>query len=427
MKKILILSISLIIISNCLSQSKDSTEAEDYFLNLTTAASTPGFSILGISPSEIERPKDPTDFAVYLQNATENFSVVPKSYALEVSAGIFKNIFNKTNAEGNDFVTGSSVGSNLLQNLTLSIGSTAIEPDSNGLELTRLGIGLKTSILKGNVSSYLTGLKADNKDNIKKLDSIAQSLLNLKDKKMDFLEANDKDYKTLKDRREEILKMTDGSEKERLLAEVFTSIQSRGQFLVDKQDSLLSIFQQKAIKDLIEEEKKTAKALNDKLSDIKLIRLGSNLDIAGAFVIDFPNQDYKKGEISKWGFWGVYSYNWGNPNTIVTSFSVVSKILGLRETIKQDSVSWKNNLDLGGKLTFDWKNFYFSGEYILKLESKQKGRQKYLVDFGYNLGDNKIVVFNFGKEFDGEPFKKGTLIAALNFVIGLGSKRPLSN
>jgi len=45
----------------------------------------------------------------------------------------------------------------------------------------------------------------------------------------------------------------------------------------------------------------------------------------------------------------------------------------------------------------------------------------------YDLGDNKIITFNLGRDFDGTVTKDGNLVAALNLVLGLGSVRNIGH
>ncbi|MFZ1694551.1 MAG: hypothetical protein WAT74_15245, partial [Flavobacteriales bacterium] len=44
----------------------------------------------------------------------------------------------------------------------------------------------------------------------------------------------------------------------------------------------------------------------------------------------------------------------------------------------------------------------------------------------YAFMPNRLLTFSFGRDFDGAVTKDGNLIAALNLLVGLGNKRPVS-
>jgi hypothetical protein len=87
------------------------------------------------------------------------------------------------------------------------------------------------------------------------------------------------------------------------------------------------------------------------------------------------------------------------------------------------------NFDIGTKLVIDnLRKFSFSGELILRTYLKkvnnEESKVRYTLNVGYELMPNYLITFNIGKEFDKKAETGGTLIAALNLVLGFGSLRP---
>ena len=50
---------------------------------------------------------------------------------------------------------------------------------------------------------------------------------------------------------------------------------------------------------------------------------------------------------------------------------------------------------------------------------------RYVFSANYKVGRNQNLSFTYGKNFDNTVSKGGNLIAALNFLIGFGSVRPV--
>jgi len=125
---------------------KDTTISVD----VLRAPASPAANLAGIAPSEVEKPTDATAFRFSLQQATNNFSQLPKSYAVDLTPGL---MFNSRNLTIDRFLK-NDFSNNFKQTFTFSAAIRnldANEEDSLSRQSTRLALGFKFSILRGDV------------------------------------------------------------------------------------------------------------------------------------------------------------------------------------------------------------------------------------------------------------------------------------
>ncbi len=369
---------------------------DELSLDLLKAPGSPGFILLDKEPSSIERPTNPTDFMVSLRNATDDFSTLPKNYAVELAPFW---LFGGKNISFSDMMDSSGNMCNAMKQ-TLSL-SVAINTAGNELiSKTQLGIGIKFSIIRGPVSEEF--LKANGKR--------MEVLRNIE---KDFHE--EEGYKKIQSKYRALRKDT-------TLNQEAVSID---------EDIETNNYQEARMEGL---QKKYEKELEN-LSKTKLTRSGWGLDVAGGFVTDFPNQVFEEGVIPKYGAWLTLSY---------ACDKNISFLLLARELFQKDEsyadkndnirIADLNHTDGGIRMIIDKSRFSFSLEGLFRftgggddLKSENKNAWKLMFNAGYDLGNNKIITFNLGRDFDGTVSKDGNIIAALNLVLGFGSSRNISN
>jgi hypothetical protein len=114
--------------------------------NAIRTPSSPGFELLGVAPTSIERPNTPAALALTLGGKTQNFSTIPKDFALEISPHWLV---------GHPTLTWQAdvrrhVDESILRTLTIS-AATAEVGDSTE-PVTGVSLGFRTSIFSGTMT-----------------------------------------------------------------------------------------------------------------------------------------------------------------------------------------------------------------------------------------------------------------------------------
>lgn len=366
-------------------------------LDLLKAPASPAFILLDKEPTEIERPVTPTDFMVSLQNASDNFSALPKNYSLEFAPFW---IFGAKNISFSDLTdTTGNIINTFTQSFLVSLAVSSDEEDVT--QKTQLALGIKFSLLRGNKinSEFLEA----NRQRVQILSRINDEV-SLNEK----VTAIHNKYKNL------ILSDTLGNAEQYAALEEIEINQVKNNLLLEKSEKL----------------KQYEKAL-EKLSETKLQRKGWFLDCAGGFVTDFPGGVFDNAVVPKVGAW----INFGNEGQ--KNFAAILLVRGVYTVnemyLTQDVTLTTANLfhaDAGLRFILDKNKFSFSMEGLARMTSganniisENKNAWKIMLSTSYDLGNNKILTFNFGRDFDGTIAKDGSLVAALNLVMGFGSKR----
>ncbi|MFN0213923.1 MAG: hypothetical protein ACKVT2_06670, partial [Saprospiraceae bacterium] len=128
--------------------SQQLPDTTDFNLDMLQVPNSPAFALMDLAPSSIDEPKVPTDFAVSLRQSTDSFTTWPKSYAIEFAPAW---VFGRDKIDFSKF-SSNSLGNNIWQSLTISAGINHLAdptlPSNNGRS-TQLGLGLKFSLLRG--------------------------------------------------------------------------------------------------------------------------------------------------------------------------------------------------------------------------------------------------------------------------------------
>ena len=373
-------------------------------VDVLVAPSSVAFNLLGISPSSIDRPTDLTSFAASIQNASNNFTTIPSKYGFEI---LPYTLFSKEPMSTDDLNQEKFIDV-FKQTFTFSMGiSNELQNNSTVPQVTRLGVGIKFSILRPKFDSVTT----------KKLNSIHNDQKAINDRtKVDY----DKDLvrNTYINMRIDINSSSLSEDQKRIkLQEINVLIAMREQQL-DKENK--------------EADAKTKSDLLDKIkaqaTDLKFNREGFFLDFTAGGVVDFQEQTFNRSSVSKSGAWLTGTYDTGK----AWSFLGIARYLYQPDKILADVTGL---LDTKNISTFD------SGfRLIYKEQAKQKlsisteglyrsvlnknsidPSWRVVLNASYDLGKNQVLTLTFGKDFDNSLIKDGNLITALNYIIGFGS------
>ena len=388
-------------------------------LDQLRAPSSSAFNMLGISPSEIERPKNPTDFALSLGNASNYLSVIPQNYAIEVAP--FWVLGGKTSFD--QFIKGDNIGNNILQTAVVSLGTATANSIKDQSQYRQVGAAVNFSIFRGSVGDEFKTWKAEliksQKIYTGKIDSIKATLN----------EIDDKAVKNLIELYKQAQNTTPGSTQ--ILTEAINAIRKA---TIIKVDEIEAEFKRTKGEELVEK--------LDELSKTSFKRYGFKMDWAVGTVIDYPDSNFNQAYLSKFATWLTLGHEDKDGSNILFLLRYAANFNRFYRNDLNQIISDINigNLDMGVRvfkdfsdrftLSFEYINripFYSNSNYAINSVSGPSRTDKYDVSLNYKVGKNQNISFTYGKNFDNIVTQSGNLITALNYVIGFGSSRGVNN
>lgn len=159
------------------------------------------------------------------------------------------------------------------------------------------------------------------------------------------------------------------------------------------------------------------------LEEMEFERKGWKLDFSAAIAWRFPDQSYSRRALDQTGAWLSGGYEFQNNLSILclARYQYFSKdtLIGRTEN---------NALDAGARLLYTRSKFTLSAELVYRNNIDIADQKyKYLINLDYKIGNNQKLNLSFGKDFNGVFAKDGNVISALNFLMGFGNKRKVSD
>jgi hypothetical protein len=407
MQRIILLLLSIILsIDNYCQLNIDTTIK----LDLLKSPASPAFNILGISLNEVERPTDLSSFTLSLQEATNNFTTIPQSYAFQIAPFLL----GKRKYSLLEFDKGDNA---FKQSFLISAGFTHMGPegkeDVDSLKTTKIGLGLKFSIVRPHWSTTTRTAYRNLVAEQKKLLQAARDYEKNHPKKM----ALETKKKRLKELEKDQLTQDEIAERQKLLQEISELDSEIFEGFTDELPST----------EIYDKTKKAALAF-------KTERYGFFLDFSGGFALNFPDNRFNNSKAYRGGAWLTGGHENGNQG--ISSLFIIRYLYHPESVFADPSGLLEgedaSTFDAGGKLLLDLskENLSFSGEAIYRSvlgKSVIDPSWRLVLNAEYNLGANRKLTFAFGRDFDGTISKAGNLIAAINFIAGFGNDRKISD
>lgn len=388
-------------------------------MDMMVAPNSPAFNLLGLTPALIDKPSSPNEFAFSIANTSNSFSQLPKNYAVEFLP--IPLLFSKAKA-GKD-LTGKGFKNTLAQTFSISTAFTTNDTVSVTLPnyiKTQTGIGFKVSFLRGKIdredSVYIASLITVKK----KLDLLHKANV------FEFSEAADADivYALLKDKKKQVVA-------DLIKVRLNDTMDKEEKQLLDDSLSKVDAMLNKSIALRIEEIKtgvikKTeseAQQLKAAIEQIKFRRYGPMLDLAGAMVLGYRNDEFQNSVVQKYAFWLNGGVAMKNGWDILALARVTTNIKSLSDTL--GVLSDETIFDCGAKLEYITPNNKFSiaGEFISRFVS-DTSIYRYTINTSYQVKKNQAITLSVGKDFGSTKTNtSGSLIAMLNYVVSFGSTR----
>lgn len=377
-------------------------------LDLLRAPVSPAANLLGISPSQIDKPSDPAAFMASINTASNNFSGLPTSYAVDLAPAW---LFAGRRITLEDYLS-QKAGKTIPQSLVVSLATHTVAGMADTMpDVTRFSAGVHISLLRGHASE----------ESREKLDRLGESLRNLSagfDKALDSLRKADPAYVYL----DSMLMAT-------LLHGDLTFEQ--------KEDITRSIREamaqadERMTKELRETLKEEFESARTAAEEVRIERYGFKLDLWGAMAWDFPGMNFNRGQGSAAALWATGGYE------CPCGFSALGIVRYIYQRAlpypgDQGLIKYMNTeaVDAGLRLIYAQPGTRFSGGMESLFRQKVNIQDdpfswRFTVNAEYEVGRNKKLSLSFGKDFDGTLTGDSDLIMALNFLMGFGTgKQP---
>jgi len=372
------LVMSLILLSAVITPAAAQSAGGPAFNGLRTPVS-PAFVLLGIAPTEVERPNTPADLALSVLNRSAAFTSLPRDVALEISPyWLVKHPMLTWEAD-----TVRGLGSSIARTMTISFATAELGTDAR--PVTGLSLGLRAAPFSGRLSS----------------ESIAR-LKALRDR----LTIETSVLADLRAQRLAVLEQTRTQELQAAGSDTTLRREALDRFTAARRELNAIVLQSPEYKAAVD-------STEGMFRDLALTRGGFVLELAAGAALHAPGGAADSASLARWGGWITAGYE---GKTL--SFVVVNRFLASSVDSSFDA------LDLGMRL------IYTSGRYALSAEGSfrsftERGapsneyRVAALVDFELQKG--LWVTGTFGRDYAaGAP---GSLIAQIGVSLNVAGER----
>lgn len=399
---------SLLLLISCVQGFAQ--ESEEISVEMLQAPSSPAANLLGISDADIQRPSDKNELVGMIRQSSDNFSALPTSFALDY-APIRKDLndFMNYNTKENRAYSNLNLGANLRQSLVFSAAMQSLDSAKDDVLVSsqQFGFGLKISLARGQLDG-----------------AFAQKIQQIRDLKRALLPAMDSLIEARKKEADLVLRDSIRQEmrkpaSERDMPKITAWNHQRAQL-----DSAIST----AVKTEYAANEASFKSIKTMVEGLSYDRFGFKWDLAAGMVLDFPNSSFDDGTITKAGIWTVFGYE--------TRESGLSMLGLIRYMYNPDKIYADDNktnvlqsnvstIDVGARfIVGNFNKLSASAEAIYRSAtvSEIESSWRLTMNTSYDVAKDQKLTFIFGRDFDGTISKDGSLIAALAYVRGFGSK-----
>ena len=369
--------------------------------------STPAATILGASPTTIERPDNPRALIFSIASSVASSGGVPQDYAVQVAPYwmrshptlMFDSYINPT------------VGQSLLRSFAISVATADwIGGSGSGTDLgSRLAIGTNAVILPGRVDPKLTELR----------DKIVKSDLDL----ILLLRARDGDPRLkglrtrLTDLRGQLASETDPTK----LVEVWRALDETTSTIaavtLDWNTKVTALEQ-------------TIKDMTAQIDTMNVERFGLRLVAAAAWSIQIPNDVFADSRAERAGFWATPSYRMrlmpgaADPGARPRFVDALGVVRFLRHRV-DDTTAW----DIGGRVVWEaTDSISLSAEAVQRMwsaDSLTENSLRAVGSFEVKLADKAYLFATFGRDFTEVELERN-LVSIVGLKLGFGEKPVLA-
>jgi len=398
------ISLSILMLVCGLLANAQTLDTSKLKLNLLRAPSSPAANLLGFAVSDIEKPSDVSDFMFTLQSATGTNSLFPSNYAVDLAPfWIFR-----SGALTTDRFSSKNFSDVFKQSFVVSTAIRNADTSSSDYDARNLyqSMGIKFSIIRGSLSKKTTTLL----ESIHELQSEIASGINLAiSEKLE----SDSIYQSLKRARQ--IKLAEKMDPDH--AEVVA--------ISLKMEKRLEKIKASIVKTYTEE----LASLQKQAAAFKIERFGFFMDFAGGMSLEYIDRTFNKSRVYNAGVWLNFGANYQNGFSLMG----ITRFFQNPDKVFTESNGTYNSanistLDAGARIVYDHpgSRFSLSTEAIYRsvlTKNTIDPSWRWVMNAEYDIGNNQRLTLLFGRAFNGTTTSDGNVIAALNFLKGIGNSR----
>ena len=180
---------------------------------------------------------------------------------------------------------------------------------------------------------------------------------------------------------------------------------------------------------IIETYDETLKRLEKEAASFKIERFGFFIDFAGGVSLEYINRTFNNSRVYNAGAWLTFGANYQNGLSVM---GITRFLQNPGKVFADDQGVLKNQdvstFDAGARIIYSAAGTRFSAstEAIYRsvlTKNTIDPSWRWVLNAEYDIGNNQRLTFFFGRAFNGATTKDGNVIAALNFLKGLGNRR----
>lgn len=385
------------------AQKADSTLT----LNTLKSPISPASTLLGINSSEIQKPTDLTGLLVSVRNATNDFTSLPGSFAVDIAP---KWLFDNKSISLQDYFS-NKVADNFKQSFLLSYAQMSQKDENyNGL---KQAIGIKFSFCRGVIrdQKYINTL-----NKVRKLHRMEFDLQDEYERENGTVEDTE-EFKTL-----DSMLMNATTEKDRII-------------INQLMENLQAKYKNKMMEEISSKMESLYAEIIDLEETITPVRKGFILDFSAGTIIKYDSSKIDRSSLTNSSVWMTIGYDGFKTDSADNSYF---SIIGLSRLVINNAdelykagkneryTAWDNGVRLAFNTTS--QKFTFSGEIISRrlfntTTTGAKSVMKYLLSAELQIGKNQRLSFTYGRDFENRITKEGNVIGLLNFVTGFFGKK----
>jgi hypothetical protein len=413
MKKIIrIIVINLLLISSV--QAQETIKLKDL-----KTPNSPGFQILDIAPSSIERPTNPKAFAATLMSLTSNGTAIPKNFAMEFSP--FWTFKSDSTSSVHKYLNirkdnNSNAFSGIFRKMSVSLASTFSDSTSGSLlkNTNYIAFGVRTNLVT-------IRTKAQSDKIYKALSKYSKKVIELRTHKVELDSLNTALANSIaaSEQLDAILEDATGDEKKATQQKYNAEIAK--QTVIGLKIVAISKAQPNELEKALDDDK-DIQSYYKTFAELPIFQL----DGAFAYSEALSNNQSDNRRFNRSGFWLNGAYNINNlkvdDNLLNGNFSIIGSVRYISDNVLEvnttDVFNRTNAFDYGGRIQYTIKDFSISYEYLKREYSDNSSlnsdRSVGLME--YKINDNLYFTGTYGKNF-GEVNRLFTLFG-INYGFG---------